>query len=548
MRKNGLLTAACAAFFLFSIIIAFWFPYQQPYYWVHVPLLGISFLSAMAIVKLNESRLAPLRLGIIFPWIAAVSLLLLALFGWLSYDYLKGIPDYLGCPWPDPGAYLMQAKMMAAGHLSAPSPQLPEFFNEDCCLNYHGRFFGKYPPGWPALLAIGLKSGLPWLMNPILTVAGLLMVYAFARKFFDPTTAIIAFVFASTSDIVMWACKNYFSEPLAFLSMTFFVFCSLCALKEVSRAWSIAAGISLGALFLAHPSTAIAICIPVACFWIIASIRDRTHIIHGIFLIAGAFPLFILHFLYNQNLTGSPFTLPHSLFCAYDRLGFGLRAPGNRFPPTYYGPMNVPYNIISQLKEMSATVPIAPLFISALLLKPIRKIEWFIVLAAVSFVGFHSLFHTATVRYHMPAMAIIALGCAAGITKIARWFLGAEKAGPGAFLVAMMLSFAGAVTITAPIAFYESKGQSLLMNPFLKVRAARLENAIVVLRSLPPMGYSDCYTQNAPDFSNSVLYVNDLGARDTALFALYPSRKFYYYDFDPVSAKGSLSPVFSSLP
>jgi hypothetical protein len=211
--------------------------------------------------------------------------------------------------------------------------------------------------------------------------------------------------------------------------------------------------------------------------------------------------------------------------------------------------MNVPYNIISQLKEISfATVPIAPLFISALLLKPIRKNEWFIVLTVASFVGFHSLFHTATVRYHMPAMAIIALGCAVGITKIAKLFLGAKKSVPGAFVVAMMLSFAGAITITVPFALYESKGQSLLMDPFLKVKAAGLEKAIVVLRSLPPMGYSDYYTQNAPDFSNSVLYVNDLGARDTALFALYPSRKVYYYDFDPVSAKGSLSPVFSSLP
>ena len=267
LQKNNLLTTACVAGFLISIIVGFRFPYQQPYYWVHIPLLGVSFLSAMAIVKLNGARLAPLRLGIIFPWIVAVSLLLLALFGWLSYDYVRGIPDFLGCPWPDPIAYLTQAKMMAAGHLSAPTPVFPEFFDEDCCLNYHGRFFGKYPPGWPALLAIGLKCGFPWMVNPILTVAALLLVYVFARKFFDPLTGIIAFTFASVSATILWGATGYFSEPLAFLSTTLLVFCSLLALKESGRLWSLTAGASLGILFCTHPSTAFAMCVPVAGVW-----------------------------------------------------------------------------------------------------------------------------------------------------------------------------------------------------------------------------------------------------------------------------------------
>jgi len=503
----------------------------------------------MAIVKLNGARLAPLRLGIIFPWIVAVSLLLLALFGWLSYDYVRGIPDFLGCPWPDPIAYLTQAKMMAAGHLSAPTPVFPEFFDEDCCLNYHGRFFGKYPPGWPALLAIGLKCGFPWMVNPILTVAALLLVYVFARKFFDPLTGIIAFTFASVSATILWGATGYFSEPLAFLSTTLLVFCSLLALKESGRLWSLTAGASLGILFCTHPSTAFAMCVPVAGVWTAAAIRDQGRWMRGIFFAIGAVPLFILHFAYNRHLTGAPFTFPHSLFCVYDRLGFGLRAPGNHYPPTYYGPGHIPYNIISQVKEVALlAAPLSPLFIGALLIKPVRKIEWFFLLTAASFVGFHAFFHTATVRYHNPAMAIISIACAVGLTKIAKWLLGAEKAGAGALVAAALLCFASAATIAAPIAIFESKGQSAFMDPFLKVKAARIENALVVIRSAPPGSFSNYFTQNAPDFSGPVLYANHLGMRDTAIFSLYPSRKDYYYDFDPVSGKGALSPVFSSLP
>ena len=162
--------------------------------------------------------------------------------------------------------------------------------------------------------------------------------------------------------------------------------------------------------------------------------------------------------------------------------------------------------------------------------------------------GFHAFFHTATVRYHNPAMAIISIACAVGLTKIAKWLLGAEKAGAGALVAAALLCFASAATIAAPIAIFESKGQSAFMDPFLKVKAARIENALVVIRSAPPGSFSNYFTQNAPDFSGPVLYANHLGMRDTAIFSLYPSRKDYYYDFDPVSGKGALSPVFSSLP
>jgi len=86
------------------------------------------------------------------------------------------------------------------------------------------------------------------------------------------------------------------------------------------------------------------------------------------------------------------------------------------------------------------------------------------------------------------------------------------------------------------------------MDPFLKVKAARIENALVVIRSAPPGSFPTILRKMLPIFPGPVLYANHLGMRDTAIFSLYPSRKDYYYDFDPVSGKGALSPVFSSLP
>ena len=47
----------------------------------------------------------------------------------------------------DEVAYLFQAKTMALGRLTVPSPSQPEAFWTPFVLDYQGQRFGKYPPG-----------------------------------------------------------------------------------------------------------------------------------------------------------------------------------------------------------------------------------------------------------------------------------------------------------------------------------------------------------------------------------------------------------------
>src|SRR5437764_459246 len=46
----------------------------------------------------------------------------------------------------------------------------------------HGRAFSRYPPGWPALLAIGAKLGVPWLVNPLLGTLLMLLMLAHVER------------------------------------------------------------------------------------------------------------------------------------------------------------------------------------------------------------------------------------------------------------------------------------------------------------------------------------------------------------------------------
>ena len=62
-----------------------------------------------------------------------------------------------------------------------------------------GRAFSPLPPGWPAILAIGVRAGVPWLVNPVLSGVCILLLYALVRRLDTPRTARLATVLLATS-------------------------------------------------------------------------------------------------------------------------------------------------------------------------------------------------------------------------------------------------------------------------------------------------------------------------------------------------------------
>ena len=528
--------------FFCAVIVSFSAPIKGAYSVLKLLAAAIELLSLLSLLRLNQFKFINFQEGCGPQVIVGACVLYFALFSWLSYDYVKGITDYIACGYPDPVAYLTQAKMLVAGHLSASTPSLPGFFSLTYCLNHGGHFFGKYSPGWPALWSIGLKTGFPWIVNPFLTSLALFLVYLSARKLFDQLTATMAFVFASASPIIMWSARSYFSEPLAFLSATVFLYSSIRALADASHKWSLFAGISLGTLFLTRPYTALALCIPISCIWIIKSFRDPAHLLRAISLSMSALPLIALHCMYNSHLTGHWSTFPFSLYNIHDRLGFGLRAPDITTTPGYFGLRDIPFNTLRLTIDFALSgIPLGPLWIGGLLLKPTRK-SIFLLFVPLCFIAFHSLYFYTSVRYLMPIMSIIAAGCALGFMNISTGFFKKENASGKALTAIVIISFFYVLTTTIPAFITESKEQLHNMDPFLTIKKERLNNAVVILRS-DPKSFSLFYTQNAPAFNNPTLFVHDLGAQDTLLFSRYPSRLFYYYDYDSSVNRGHLSRI-----
>ncbi len=86
-------------------------------------------------------------------------------------------------PSGDDYSYLYQAKLFASGKIYAEDPlyrltsPLHDCVATNCLKDYQGHRFSKYPPGWPALLAVGALFGVPWLIDPLLgAVLGFLIL------------------------------------------------------------------------------------------------------------------------------------------------------------------------------------------------------------------------------------------------------------------------------------------------------------------------------------------------------------------------------------
>ena len=59
----------------------------------------------------------------------------------------------------DEMAYVWQAQAIAGGHLTLPLRRQTKSFLVPFVVDYNGQRFGKYPLGWPAMLALGVRLG-----------------------------------------------------------------------------------------------------------------------------------------------------------------------------------------------------------------------------------------------------------------------------------------------------------------------------------------------------------------------------------------------------
>lgn len=264
------------------------------------------------------SRWAPVAFGIVT-----------ALVIWYVWGSLRQLPI-----WDDEIAYLFQAKLFAHGRWTAPSPPLPEFFEQSYVL-VRPAFAAKYPPGNSLALAPGVLVGLPGLSVIILSGITGGLVFALARSIGGPGVGLLAWlVWVGTPDNLRYH-ASYLSETVTTAAWLVGWWALLRWRRDGGWLWLavVAGATSWGAI--TRPLTTVAWSLPVLAIVLADAWRTRAWRELGVALAVGAAILAVIP-LWSARTTGdwrtTPLTLYTDTYLPWDRVGFATEIPPSKRP------------------------------------------------------------------------------------------------------------------------------------------------------------------------------------------------------------------------
>ncbi|MGH9372489.1 MAG: ArnT family glycosyltransferase, partial [Vicinamibacterales bacterium] len=252
------------------------------------------------------------------PWMLAGWTIMVCLAAsWIVFERIPHVPDEV--------AYWFQAKYFAAGHLYLASPPDAAAFELPHTIVADGKWYSIFPPGWPMVLAAGMRIGAPWLINPLLGAASVLLLHALISDMYSRSTADLSALLLASSPMFLLMSSGLMSHPLSLVLALVALLGWRLGVRRGSVIRSLMGGLALGALVLTRPIEG-AIFFAVMAAWGAVERRRRTSL--AVFLLvavaAGAVTL-----LYNRALTGSaaydPITkyFDERYYPGSNRLGFG---------------------------------------------------------------------------------------------------------------------------------------------------------------------------------------------------------------------------------
>ena len=458
----------------------------------------------------------------------------------------------------DEMAYLWQAQVIAGGQLTVPSPPSPKSFLFPFVVDYDGQRFGKYPIGWPALLAIGERLGLRFLINPLLAGLGVWFTYRLGKRLFGVTVALIAAGLTLSSPFFLMNSGSLLSHPLGLVLSAVFALAWIDAFVDPvsSHRWLpvlVAAG-TLGLLALSRPFTALSVGLPFAFHWLYLLVRGDGRARRYLILL-GACMLLIssLYLVWQYAVTGDPMLNPYTLWWGYDKIGFGPGvgriAGGHTLNQAW---VNTRFNITVGRFDLFGWAGYSLIFLPFGLIAILRDRNWRALLPVSVFASLFILYHAYWIgawvfgpRYYYEGLFSLTLLSAAGIALLAGWptrpgqpfpnYAGWRKAQPLAMtaLVSLLLAL--------NLLFYTPARLGMLhglygvgrahLRPFQTPEARRLAPALIVVHtSRSWIEYGTLLELEDPFLDSPFIFVYSRGPEvDSQVAAHFPDRNVFHY-------------------
>ncbi|MCW5865321.1 MAG: phospholipid carrier-dependent glycosyltransferase [Anaerolineae bacterium] len=514
----------------------------------------------------------------------AAVLLAFALAAHVAVDVLERVPHV-----QDSVTYLFQAQTLARGRLYAPAPPLAATdagaaFAQEFLLVRDGRWFGKYPPGYPAVLAVGVRAGAPWLVNPLLAALTVALVYALARRLggsaYPAWSAALAALLLATSPFFVVMSGSLMAHPAELLWTALFM-CAWTAALARGASWRPAAvaGAALGALFLTRQFTAATVGLAFGGGWLLVALwsggraarADQRRVAWTVVVAAlAALPFVVALPAYQAAVTGDPRADPRLLYWPYDRVGFGpgVGEPENAFtmtpapsssptaaaltwytdptqPPRGHSPARGLYNLGRNLDALQGDLfgwPAALAFVFLWLLFLRRRAtaaEWALLLTAlaagVGYVAYWASGIAYGPRYFYAALPALVILSARGVAALLadRRRPTADRGVPARtrLTVLLLLALVAYNLVSLPGRLAGFRGYNFVSAAPLATVAAAVETPALVFVAAGTADwweYGAFFSGNTPWLDGPVVYARDLGpAENAALRAAFPERRAY---------------------
>ncbi len=482
----------------------------------------------------------------------------------------------------DEMAYVWQAQALAGGAFKLPSPPEPKSFLVPFVVDYDGYRFGKYPPGWPAVLATGELLDLRNWVNPLLAGLAIWLTYRLGRRVLNPRLGLLAAGLTLVSPFFLINSGSLLSHPLGLVLSSGFALTWLAATSPTEPysegsgrsasvpgwLWAAIAGLCLGWLALTRPLTAVGVGLPFAVHGLYLLWRGEAAVRRRV-VTAGAIALGLGMFvpLWQYAMTGDPLLNPYTLWWPYDRLGFGpghgVTENGHTLRQAYF---NTRRSLQGGFGDLFGWWKVSWIFLPFGLWAA-RRNKRLLLLASVfpSLVLVYLAYWIGSwlfgPRYYYEGLFSLTLLSSAGIAWLAGWSLGSESDPPKrsgtvsqssfratqsgrlrqalvlgcvAVLVAYNLAVYLPPRLQGMVGLYSIRSERL--EPFLSPAAQSYTPALIIVHTGEKwIDYGALLELSNPFLDTPFIFIVSRGAAvDQAVIDSFPERKvFHYYPEQP---------------
>jgi hypothetical protein len=269
----------------------------------------------------QPASLSPIRDPVVV-WAAVWVSLVAAFLSVVSYERHPHIPDEV--------AYVIHARYFSEGRLTLEAPPVPEAFDVDLMDLDGERWFSPVPPGWPAILAIGMALGVPWLVNPFLAGINTLLAGVVIRHLYDLRLARRCVLLLAVSPWHVLMGMNLMTHTAALTCALLVALGMLRAQQGAAVRGGLQSGLATGLAALIRPLEGFTLGLLGGAWILIQAIRRLVRLPALLAYAAAAALTTGTTLYYNRLLTGDPLTFP---IMAYTDKRYGLHSNALGFGP-----------------------------------------------------------------------------------------------------------------------------------------------------------------------------------------------------------------------